>query len=98
MKDRAFSRRLPWPVVFLGGFLCALATFALGAWLALRIVGHNNVSQDSWLRVAQASGTAVPPWGQLETLRIPLVNAEDIDLTANRLMSPPRWFFECQPD
>src|SRR5688572_24816428 len=94
--SKSSSSHLPGHMVFLMGFASALAAIALGAWLALRIVGHKSVPSGSGLRVSARAEIAEPPWGLLEAIRIPLVNAEDIDLTANQLMSPPRWFFECK--
>jgi hypothetical protein len=84
----------PWVGVFLLGFAAALVAIGFGGWMAMRYLGHDTVP--SWRATRKASSRM--PWGTLEAQRIPLVNTEDIDLAANHLMSPPRWFFGCPKD
>lgn len=86
---------VPWHWVFLTGFTTALVAISLGAWLALKFLGQDTVQQSHRRSLAQAGQV---PWGILETEKIPLVNSEDIDLTANQLMAAPRWHFDCKPE
>jgi len=80
------------------GFASAIAAIALGAWLALRVFPPGQSIQASAKNFPDHAGSVESPWGRLEAQRIPLASLDDVDLTANHLLDPPRWFFTCTPE
>jgi len=96
--NRFSFRHLPWHTTFLLGFASALTAIALGVWLAMFFLRRDTVTQFALVGNSASPVSVSEPWGRLEAQRIPLVNADDIDLAANQLMGPPRWFFGCTQD